>query len=508
MGIQVKRRHPAAWIVALLVVVRAGGAAGQGLSVVEAAQAALAEQPNVLLALERLDASRGDLRAVEGIFDLQVTSGFNQVRSVTANTSFEQQFQQMPRSSAANLSTLTGGLTKLLRGGQVIAPSIELRRTDVGSLPPVENRASLSLFLSQPLLRGRGREIAYAPVVASRIEVEANTLDVRYLKSASVFSTTISYWNYVAAVRRLEIFRTSEVRAREIFDQTQVLIQAGNRPAADLKQVQANLASRVSQRLSGEQSLYEARQALGVAIGLPYEKIDSIPLPSDPFPEVPAVVPALDPMVGLAAQNRPDLQSSRRRIDSASTFLRVAQDNLRPKVDLIANLGYAGLDEGSNVFRYLTPFGNRVTGPQATVGMAWDFSPPNNQAIGRLTRSQSQLSQARIEAAELERSLKSNVAVALDNVRRSADRLASVREAVQLYMSAVEDQRQMQQLGVTTIIDLINTEDRLTASQIDELTATLNLSIAITQLRFETGTLLTPDDQVDRTTLTTPPTAQ
>jgi outer membrane protein len=132
-------------------------------------------------------------------------------------------------------------------------------------------------------------------------------------------------------------------------------------------------------------------------------------------------------------------------------------------------------------------------------------SPLNNQALGRLARVRSQVGQSRIETTELERTLASNVAVALDNVRRSADRLTSAHEATELYVSAVQDQRDLQQLGAATIIDLLNTEDRLTSAQLDELSATLTLSIAITQLRFETGTLLTADDQVDRITLMTPP---
>jgi outer membrane protein len=476
-----------------------------GLSVVDAARTALAEQPAIRLAAERLAASRGDLRAVQGIFDVHLTSGFNQVRSVTANTTFEQQVQRMATASTANVSTLNGGMSKLLPTGQVLSSTVALTRTDVGAVPPTENRATIGLFLSQPLLRGRGSEVTLAPVRSTRDEVAASTQDVRHLKAASVLSTAVAYWNYVAAVRRLDIFRQAETRARTFFDETQALIQAGARPAVDRKQVQANLASRLAQRMSGEQGVYEARQNLGLAIGIPYQQIDALPLPSDAFPDAPAAMPPLDAMVALARQHRSDLESARRREASASTLLLVAEDNLRPKLDLLANVGYAGLDEGANLSRYLTSIGTRATGPQVTVGFSWDVSPTNNQALGRLARVRSQVSQSRIETTELERTLASNVAVALDNVRHSTDRLTSAREATQLYVSAVQDQRDLQQLGAATIIDLLNTEDRLTSAQLDELTAMLTLSIAITQLRFETGTLITPDDQVDRGTLTTPP---
>jgi outer membrane protein TolC len=147
----------------------------------------------------------------------------------------------------------------------------------------------------------------------------------------------------------------------------------------------------------------------------------------------------------------------------------------------------------------------RPSGPNFTLGLGWSFSRENNSALGRLARSRSQLTQARIETGDLARTIQSNVAVAYDALRRSVEKLAAAREAAAAYRGAVQDQADLARLGVATILDLINTEDRLTNALLDELGAEQNYALAVTQLRYQTGLLLNAQDDVDMTTLTTMP---
>jgi outer membrane protein TolC len=475
------------------------------LRLLDVVRATLSTQPSIDLAEERLAASRGDLQAAEGQFDTAVSTAFTDLGTRTPNTDFEQQIQRLPPTSTANIATLNTGFTKLLKTGQVINPTASLTRTDVTGVEIPANRAALSIFFVQPLRRGRDPLAVTAGVRSGEAAVASSEADVRFLRSTGALQSAIAYWNYLASVRRLDVFRQSEERARLIADQTRVVIDAGTRPAADLKQVQANLASRVSQRIGGEQGVYAARQDLGIAIGIPFEQIGLLPLPADDFPGAPASVPELVGLTQVALANRSDLVSARKREDGADAILVGAVDALKPKLDVQASVGYAGLDEGSAFWTYLTPLALRPSGPNFTLGLGWSFSRENNAALGRLARSRSQLTQARIESGDLARTIQSNVAVAYDAVRRSIEKLAASREAAEAYRGAVEDQRDLTRLGVATIIDLINTEDRLTNALLDELGAEQTYALAVTQLRYQTGLLLNEQDDVDMTTLTTMP---
>jgi outer membrane protein TolC len=475
------------------------------LSLLDVVRTTLSAQPSITLAQERLAASRGDLQAAQGQFDINVSTAFTDVGTRTPNTEVEQQFQRLPSVSNSNIATMNTGFTKLLKSGQMINPTASLTRTAVTGVDLPSNRAAVSVFFVQPLMRGRDAQAVTAGLRASEAAVASSEADVRFLRSTGAFQSAIAYWNYVAAVRRLDVYRQSEARARLIADQTRILISAGTRPAADLKQVQASLASRISSRIGGEQSVFAARQDLGVAIGLPFEQMALLPPPADDFPDAPASVPDLDGLARLALERRSDLVSARAREVSANAILLSATDAVKPKIDLQASVGYAGLDEGAAIWTYLSPFAVRPTGPNFTVGFAWNVSRENNSALGRLARSRSQLTQSRIETADLSRNIQSGVAVSYDAVRRSVAKLDAAREAAAVYRGAVDDQRDLAQLGVSTILDLINTEDRLTNSLLDELGAEQAYALALTQLRYQTGLLLNDMDDVDITTLTTLP---
>ena len=495
------------WIVAFCLVPSVLAAQQQGgLTLLDAVRTTITTQPAIKLAEERVVASRGDLQAANGQFDMSVSSSFLDVGTKTPNTSFEQEFQHFPPSSTANIATLNAGFSKLLKTGQLVNPTASIVRTDVSGVETPDNAATVSVFFLQPLLRGKDKLAVTAGVRSSEATVASSEADVRFLKSTGALQAAIGYWNYVAAVRRLAVFRESEDRARLIADQTRALIDAGTRPAADLKQVQANVASRVSQRIGGEQGVFSARQDLAVTLGIPYEQMLALPLPADDFPTPPTTgMPVLDALANFALGSRADLVSSRQKEASADAILVGAEDALKKKLDVQASLGYAGLSEGAAFWNYLTPMFNRPTGPNFTIGLNWTFSKENNAAVGRMVRSRSQLTQSRIQTGDLERTIQSNVAVAYDAVQHSIDKLAAAREAAASYRGAVTDQADLARLGVTTIIDLINTEDRLTNAQLDELVALQAYALALTQLRYQTGSLLNAQNDVDLTTLTTLP---
>jgi outer membrane protein TolC len=100
------------------------------------------------------------------------------------------------------------------------------------------------------------------------------------------------------------------------------------------------------------------------------------------------------------------------------------------------------------------------------------------------------------------------VPVALDAVARQAQQLERAREAVRLFERAVINEEKKLRAGTSTLIDLITQRDRLTSARQFEVSAQLNLAVALLELRFQTGTLLPEVDAagaVDPGRLTTVP---
>lgn len=471
----------------------AGGAtvAGQpGLSLLDAAQITLSAQPQITFQREQVIVAEGVLQAATGRFDMRLGGSVDSGRTTTPL-----RLQDQPATLTTALTDQTRftlGLDKPLRTGLILSPVIGITRSDLNYDPLATNRAAVSFGVTQPLMRGRGTAVVTAAETAARYDLNATTSDLRYTAALSIYQTAVAYWNYVAAHRNLEILQASEARARRLVEETQTLINAGNRPAADLRQVNGNLVERTALRTAYQQSVFEARQTLGLAMGLQADRAAALPSPTDPFPPLAdSLPPPGDPqLLDTALASRADLEATRQRERGTEALIGAARDALKPQVDLNLSVGYSGLTEDALFPGFITSLGQRLTGANFLASVAVSKSQANNTARGVLARTEAARRQTQIRIDDLSRSIRSGVVVAQDDLARSAERVRLLREAAGLYRAAVQDEADKLRLGLSTIIDLVLIEDRLTRSLLDEISATLRYASALARLRFETGTIV------------------
>lgn len=464
-------------------------AAAPGISLVDAIQLMLDQDPNLSIEESRIRSSRGALLGTQALFDPVLLSSLDQQRTE----------DPLSNSTSQERSILTNslGFTKRFRTGLSIEPDIQLTRTEEGAAGAA-NLGTVAFTLRQPLLRGRGREANVAPERSAERQVAASELELRQTTSERALTVISQYWLARAALLNLEILRESEDRARDLFETTRKLIEADVIPAADLVQVEANVVAKETARIGGERDFFEERQALGREIGLEPERIAVLPFPSDPFPTVPAsaVPSAADhPLwISRALERRADLQAAQER-RRAAEFLRKAADNaLKPQVDLIFNPSYSGLVQGASASSFFSPLYRNVPGVSSGLSLALSWPTLNSRARGDLIQIEEAREQSALFANLISRQIGANVPIALDAVARDAQQLDRATEAVRLFERAVENEEKKLRAGTSTLIDLISQRDRLTAARQSRVSAHLALAVAVAQLRFETGTLLPSAD--------------
>ena len=463
----------------------------------------LEHDPNLSLEEARLRSSRGALLSARGAFDPVLTTSMSQ----------DQTDAPLTETSSREQTVLTNsvGMTKRFRSGLSIEPELGLLRTDDAGAGAV-NLGTLSLTLRQPLLRGRGQSVTAAPELSAEREVAASELDLRQITSERVLAVVSQYWVTRAAAINLDILRETEERARELLETTRKLIEADVTPAAELVQVEANVAAKEAARIGGERSLFEARQDLGREIGLERGRIAVLPLPSDLFPAVPAdAVPSLsegDRFVAVALERRADLRATRERRQSAEVLLRAADDTLRPQLDLIFKPSYSGLVEGAGTDSFFSPLYRNVPGASSSLGLSLSWPTVNSRARGDRIQIEAIREQSTLLGELLERQIGADVPSALDSVARNALQLDKAVEAVRLFERAVENEEKKLRAGTSTLLDVISQRDRLTSARQSEVSARLALALALVRLRFETGTLVAADGDaraIEHNQLTTVP---
>jgi outer membrane protein TolC len=394
----------------------------------------------------------------------------------------------------------------------MVSPEVSLTQLQPSTAAGlVTNRAAASLSVLMPLLRNRGGGMARASERSAEGEYDATLLDLRYTIASGVYDAVVAYWGYLAAAKRLEVYAGSEQRAARMVEETRALVRAEERTAADLQQVRANLATKRVTRISAEQSLIEARQQLGLAMGVPAEAIMTLALPSTEFPALrwdTSRAPPTARWVTDAIGHRADLAAAARRREAAQVTLDASQRDVRPQLDLSATIGYAGLERGTGVDQFFAPLAHNRSGLNSSVQLGYQFPITSAAARGRALQAASAYEQRRIAYDDLSRRISAGVAVAAEALRHSLLGLKESEDAVTLSRATVESEKRKLQLGMSTLFDVIQAEDALTNALLAEITGQRNYAVAIASLRFQIGTLVPLDGDravVNVDELVTPP---
>ena len=100
------------------------------------------------------------------------------------------------------------------------------------------------------------------------------------------------------------------------------------------------------------------------------------------------------------------------------------------------------------------------------------------------------------------------MASALSALQLSAQAVEKARDAVVSYEKAVASEEQKLKMGLGTVLDVMTMTDRLRSARLAEVAGRQGYAASLVNLRFETGTLVSgQDEQVEvseKDVLTTP----
>ncbi|MGH7649612.1 MAG: TolC family protein [Gemmatimonadaceae bacterium] len=476
------------------------------LSLAAVIAATLRTNPTILAGAAQVENGRGALLAADGAFDPQFESTVGRSRGNQLTPSAVDPASLL--AVLANQMTYDVGIQKTLRSGIVLKPDISISRSDFSTAPGLATaQSSVQLNATVPLWKDRFGAITASTERAAQYQYDAATLTLRHTVAQAALDAATAYWAYVAALEQLEVFDSSEARAREMLNDTKRLVAAEERAASDVQQAAANLASKRVARIGAEQSVIEARADLGLTIGLAPDAMDTIGLPSTVFPALPdSAHEAAASDLGDVVEHRADYAAAQRNERAAATLAASARDDLRPRLDLTLGVGYVGMANGFGVGRFVAPLYQNVPGLNVSLQLHYALPITNTGAAGRELEQRASYDQQRVARTDLARRIRSNVAVARSALRHGQLELAESHEAVALAETTVRNEQRKFRLDASTMFDVIQAQDALTNAKLNQITSAQRYAVAIARLRFEAGALgLDPGAALDVMPLLTPP---
>ena len=480
----------------------------RSLSLSAALQRALVSNADVLIQAEQVRIGQSQVLEANAPFDPEIVSSATREKSARPLSSAE--LQSMVTAGNPNVlvdrsrnTAYRVGVTRTFESGVsadvgvAVASTASTLGTANGNHPN-STTGSLHFNFRVPLQRNAGGVLLSTAREASELERDASIEDLVERSATASLSTVQTYWEIAGRVRRLDILRSSEKRASDLVKELRELVAADQIPAAELHLALASEAEKRAARIGEEQLLQQAWTNLGRLLqadaGDAFSgelSVDALPVIS---PEILGSVRALTanvPMASAAAlERRADVRAARLRESATRRLVGAAQNNLKPQFDLIAGVVTNGIAEPSSSLSALAAVTGQVPAPALSVGFELHW-PVEHTAARALLLSRSALhQQSIIRLRDVQRGVAPAITTVAASILRVAARYEETSSAASRYLTSVQNEQVKRRLGISTLIDVLNVQDRLDAAQLELLQLRQEYAVQLGQLLFEFGSLV------------------
>lgn len=355
---------------------------------------------------------------------------------------------------------------------------------------PVSTTTTLSLSLTQPLLRGRGSSIVGAPIESARLATGAADERLARQVEQSIAQFEVAYWNLGVAEAVEDTALRSYNRAREVLRRNQQMRELELISEPDLITAQRAVASRVTALTQATQTRRDAAEAL---IFLVYgNRADERIRQTGPRIRTDGQVPSPPDVgeyaeIGRAIDGRHDVRAARYDIDLSRVDLQVASDDTKPGLDLTGS--YTAVAETDGPLRFLVAGANGldIDGWQASAVFTYPLG--NHEAAARRAQAELAVDDRELALSTVENSVRQQVREAARAISAETAALSQAQVTLQYAQAQYDAGRRQLQLGLIDSFTLLQMEDDVVDAELGEIRARYSLAQAITLYELALGTI-------------------
>jgi outer membrane protein TolC len=395
--------------------------------------------------------------------------------------------------------TMSGGLRKRTVSGAQIEGRQDFGFQDTNSqffVPDPQGTSRITLSFTQPLLRGRGEVYNTSLICLAGIDTEiARDEFLRQLQS-HLLEVTRAYWGLYlergTLYQKLNSYRRAEevvlrIDARKALDASEIQVRAAR----------AALTERRSELLRAEAAVKNAESRLRALVNDPcFGQFDTTELVPIDLPTYQMIPVDMHQSLGEAMCARPEVTQALKQIRAASVRLNMADHELLPILNLVADTYVAGLSANGNVGR---AWGNQFDQgqPGYSVGLQFEVPLGNRAANARLQRRQVELRQLQSQYQVMLQTVGLEVEVAVREVETSQRELLAKAAAVDSrdqQLKSLElrwEKLPREDLTATLVLEnILTAQERLAEAETSYLQSQVTYNLSLTNLKRATGSLL------------------
>ena len=344
------------------------------------------------------------------------------------------------------------------------------------------------LTVDQPLLQGAGYDANLATIRIARRNRAMGYNNWRGKVINSVGSVMSTYFDMTYAEELMRLRQESMDADRSLADDNQRRVDVGLMTPIDVRQAQVEVSADQYDYLTAKNLLASRVGDLKKLVYRGIEQDDGRTFMTAGPVDLPMPVLDREALLSDAFQNRVDYAVAIEQADIEKVRLKYYQNQLLPRIDIVATLGVNGLSTENT--------GNSVTdalngqGPEWMIGFQASIPFGNVAARANLAASRQLREEAIWKLKQVELTINTDVDTAISDIRTNQQRVESARQARALAEVFVRDENRRLEEGQASTFDILDNRRRLYDAQSGELEAVADFNKSIVQLYLATGTLL------------------
>jgi outer membrane protein TolC len=353
---------------------------------------------------------------------------------------------------------------------------------------------SVKFSLTQPLLRGAGRDVYYAERDAAR----ANRVSARNARdqaaSQLLLDVLTAYWELSYASRSVEIQLRSLELAKAQRDETAKRVSTGSVAPVDVLSFETSIATIEEDLASARAEELKQLAELARLIGDPSLNVNSSADTASPMPE--PAPPAAD-VKERTLKVSFELAQQRAAVELATVQARTAHESFRPKLDLDAYVQAQGLGNKS-----LGPMFDQLGGlgaVSAHVGLTYQAPLDGTQQRSERERAQFAIQTAKQRLMAIEQRLAADVDKALTKEESSRKRVKLADTTLAIAKQQYEAEAQRFRTGSATALQVREAENSVRSAELRASRARADWIEASLTLEHLSGLLLQRWTKADAT---------
>lgn len=366
------------------------------------------------------------------------------------------------------------------KSGTVIGLNMDNNVSNYSNYSPV-----LNFSVTQPLLRGFGRRVNEVPLLDAIDNEWLNKVNLQQSVTDQITLVISAYRALILSSNNLENQHRQLQEAQKTYQINAKKIQAGQlEPTGNIQQSYQieSLNLMVEQ---GENDFQNSAQNLLQTIGL--DPSMRLAVPSDVAIDK-IIIPSLDASIKLALKNNSQYLAHQMILRADQRAYAVAKNQQQWQLDVGANVQTGNVTDvdGNNGLQGIYNGRNLTESARVTLTIPLNDLSRRNQLISAKVK----LEKDRLAIIALKRGLTTNVTNIINNIKSLAKRYLLAQKQVKLALQSYELEKKKLQAGISTALDVNNTQNQLIQAQAGLIGAKIAYLNQLSDLQRLLGTTL------------------